>query len=122
MATNRDAAESQEVDLAFVAGAVDKFGRGPEAVIPLLQAIQEHYRYLPESALRRVCEITDITPASIAGVSTFYRQFRHHPVGQYVIRVCHGTACHVKGSPRLQDALLRHLAIEGDEDTDARGL
>ncbi len=52
----------------------------------------------PEDALRRVCEITDITPADIVGVATFYDQFRFEPMGRNVLRVCHGTACHVKGA------------------------
>jgi len=97
-------------------------GGRPEAVIPILQAIQTQYRYLPAEALERICEITDITPASITGVSTFYTQFRHHPVGRHMISVCHGTACHVKGSGLVQDALERELGIANGEDTDAEGL
>ena len=58
---------------------VERLGRRAEAVIPILQAIQAHYRYLPREALERVCELTEITPATIAGVSTFYTQFRHQP-------------------------------------------
>ena len=68
-----------EPDIQFVDRIVDEIGRGSEAVIPILQAIQDECRYLPEQALRRVCEITDITPAAITGVSTFYDQFRHRP-------------------------------------------
>ena len=74
-------------------------------MIPILQRIQEHYRYLPEAALQRVCDTTEITPAAIAGVSTFYTQFRHQPVGRHLIQVCHGTACHVKGAELVQDAI-----------------
>ena len=92
-------------------------------VVPVLQAIQEEYRYLPEAALLRVCEVTEITPASIAGVSTFYGKFRHSPVGDHIIRVCHGTACHVAGAPMITESLRRHLGIEDDEeDTDAERL
>ncbi|MBN2475698.1 MAG: NAD(P)H-dependent oxidoreductase subunit E [Pirellulales bacterium] len=111
-----------ELDLSFVDQAVEQWGRRPEAVIPILQAIQTHYRYLPREALRRVCERTDITPAVITGVSTFYTQFRHRPVGRHMISVCHGTACHVKGAGLVQDALERHLRLDGGEDTDAKGL
>ena len=102
--------------------AVAEFGREPSAVIAILQRLQQHYRYLPEAALRRVCELTDITPAAIAGVSTFYSQFRHKPVGRHVISVCHGTACHVKGSELIQDALARVLKIGQGEDTDPDGV
>ena len=61
-----------DLDLEFVDAAVERIGRGADATIPILQAIQNHYRYVPEEALRRVCEITDIDPANIVGVATFY--------------------------------------------------
>jgi NADH-quinone oxidoreductase subunit F len=105
-------------DLSFVEQAVQRLGRSRDAVIPILQAVQEHYRYLPEPALRRVCEISEITPAQIWGIATFYDQFRHAPVGKHVIHVCHGTACHVTGADRVEEALRRHLGIRPGEDTD----
>jgi NADH-quinone oxidoreductase subunit F len=111
-----------DLDLEFVDEAVARLDRGPEAAIPILQALQDHYRYLPEAALRRVCELTRITPAQIAGIGTFYNQFRHRPMGRHLVSVCHGTACHVKGSVPVHDALHRHLGITGPEDTDPQGL
>ena len=110
-----------KIDLSIVDTIVEECGRAPQAVIPILQKLQDHYRYLPEAALRRVCELTEITPASITGVSTFYSQFRHKPVGRHIISICHGTACHVKGSGLIQDALTRHLKIGEGEDTDPDG-
>jgi NADH-quinone oxidoreductase subunit F len=101
---------------------VQEVGRSADRVIPLLQALQARYRYLPEEALRRVCELTEVTPASIAGVSTFFTQFRHQPVGRHVVSVCHGTACHVKGSVLVDDALRRELGLAEGADTDAEGL
>ena len=109
----------QDVDLKFVDEAIDSIGRGPESVIAILQAIQTHYRYLPPAALEYLCDNTDITPAQVTGVSTFYTQFRHKPVGKHMIGVCHGTACHVKGAQNIHDALDRHLGLTGGEDTDA---
>lgn len=106
-------------ELSFVDKIVEELGRGSEAVIPILQAIQKHYRYLPKEVLERVCKITEITPAQIAGVSTFYSQFRHHPVGKHIISVCHGTACHVKGAGFIQDAITRYLKIPENDDTDS---
>ena len=97
-------------------------GTSESAVIPILHAIQKKYNYLPEIALRRVCETTDISPASITGVSTFYTQFRHTPVGKYIIRLCNGTACHVKGAGLVYDAFFRELKIVDNEDTDPEGL
>ena len=111
-----------EQDLAFVDELVQRLGRAREAVIGILQGIQGHYRYLPEPALRRVCEQTDITPADITGVASFYRQFRDRPVGQHIIHVCHGTACHIKGAPLITDALRTFLGIPDGQDTDPQGL
>lgn len=109
-------------DLTFVDELVARFGRSREAAIPILQAIQSHYRYLPDEVLRRVCERTDITPAQIAGSSSFYAQFRRSPVGRHVVRVCHGTACHVAGAEQISQELRRHLGIAPDADTDPRRL
>lgn len=106
------------VDLAFVDAAIGRIGREPDAVIPILQAIQEHYGYLPDKALRHVCETTHVSPAAITGVSTFYDMFRHAPVGRYTIRVCRGTACHVTGAERVEDALRRRLRVPAGDDTD----
>ncbi len=107
------------VDPTFAGQAVARVGRKPDAVIPILQALQEHYGYLPEDALRRVCEQSDITPAAIAGVASFYDMFRFSPTGKHIVRVCRGTACHVAGAERVEDALRRHLHIPAGADTDA---
>lgn len=115
-------ANSGQLDLSFVDQTISRLGRRPEAVIPILQALQEHYRFLPQAALERVCELTEITPASITGVSTFYTQFRHRPVGRHIISVCHGTACHVKGSELVHEAIARHLHLADGDDTDPDGL
>jgi NADH-quinone oxidoreductase subunit F len=115
-------AEEQALDISAVDEIVAEIGRAPEAVIPILQAIQKRYRYLPREALRRVCEITDITPAQITGVATFYTQFRHRPIGRHLVSVCHGTACHVKGAELITDAVRRALHLTSEADTDAEGL
>ena len=106
------------LDLSFVEQTIERLGHDREAAILILQAIQSHYRYLPDEALRRVCELTTITPAQIAGTSSFYAQFRRSPVGKHVIRVCHGTACHVSGARQITEELRRYLVIPEGEDTD----
>jgi NADH:ubiquinone oxidoreductase subunit E len=111
-----------EIDLVEVDRIVERVGRERNHVIEILQEIQRRFRYLPEAALRRVCEITDITPSRITGVSTFYSEFRHRPVGKYIIRVCHGTACYVRGAERISDAIRRCLHIEEGDDTDPERL
>ena len=100
---------------------VAEIGTSESDVIPILLAIQKKYNYLPESALRRVCETTDITPASVSGISTFFSQFRHTPIGKHIVRICTGTACHVKGSALVYETFLRELCIKENQDTDPEG-
>ncbi|MEN6641160.1 MAG: NAD(P)H-dependent oxidoreductase subunit E [Armatimonadia bacterium] len=114
--------EAAPVDLAAVDEIIREHGTAPQAVVPILQALQKHYNYLPQEALQRVCELTEITPAQIMGVSTFYPRFRHQPAGKHVISVCHGTACHVKGAERVSEALLRHLKLPEGGDTTEDGV
>ena len=102
---------------AFIDQLLAQTGRGSAATIPILQGIQREYRYLPELALRRVTEVTGIRLADLVGVATFYHQFRMQPVGRHTLRVCHGTACHVKGSENIHDAINRGLLIPADKDT-----
>ena len=110
-----------DVDLTYVDEAVARHGQSEAAVIPLLQAIQAQWRYLPEPALRRVTELTEITPSRVAGVASFYTHFRHAPVGRNIIRVCHGTACHVAGAQAITDEIRRTLKIADGTDTDPTG-
>ena len=107
-----------KLGLTFVDQLVERVGTGKEKTLEILQAIQGHFGYLPEEALQRVCELTEITAASIVGVATFYNQFRHQPAGRHTIRVCVGTACHVKGGERIYDAFKRCLDIPEGSDTD----
>ncbi len=93
-------------------------GREKRALIPILQAIQKEFNYLPEEALRYVCDITDIIPADIIGVASFYSQFRLQPFGRHTVKVCVGTACHVKGSDQVYDAFRRKFKLGDGENTD----
>jgi len=127
MTTHVDAAEAyragssatETVDLGIVDRIVEEKGCAKGAVIAILQAVQARFRYLPMEALVRVCETTEITPALIDGVATFYSQFRRMPVGKHVVSVCVGTACHVAGADTIIESVRRHLRIQDDEDTDA---
>jgi NADH:ubiquinone oxidoreductase subunit E len=112
----------EELPAAFAERIVRQHGRSKEAAIPILQAIQSYYRYLPDEALKRVCELTEITPAQIAGTSSFYAQFRRSPMGKHLVRVCHGTACHVSGARQLTEELRRRLEIPDGADTDPQQL
>lgn len=110
-----------DINIQEVDRIVGEIGRDAASVIPILQAVQKVYKYLPEDALRRICEITDITPARVEGVSSFFSQFRRTPVGNHMISVCDGTACHVKGSEAVYHSVLNQLGIS-EGDTDASGL
>ncbi len=110
--------KSEDLDLAVVDDIVGRFGIDREAAIPILQALQTHFRYLPEPALRRVAELTEVTPSQIAGIASFYAMFRSTPTGRHLVRVCHGTACHVAGIDPIMDELRRRLGIPTGDDTD----
>ena len=109
------------INILEVDRIVEGIGRDSASVIPILQAVQKRFKFLPEEALRRICETTDITPARIEGVSTFFSQFRRTPVGRHMVSVCDGTACHVKGSDAVYGAVRKALGID-EGDTDAEGL
>ncbi len=95
-------------------------GTGKDAVIPVLQALQKQYNYLPEEALQEVCEGSDITRAEAIGVASFYSQFRFQPAGKHLVKVCVGTACHVKGAGLVYDAISRNLELSEGQDTDKK--
>lgn len=113
---------NQEIRLEDVDAIVARAGSTCAAVVPILQAIQKQFRYLPETALRRVCEISDISPATIHSVATFFPQFRTRPAGKHTVCVCDGTACHLKGAPAVYDAIAGELGLGEGEDTDKDGV
>ena len=119
VAVKRIVGEDEEIDVSYVATLVDHFGTGLQAALPLLQQIQTKHRYLPRPALEKVCELTGLPMARLLGISTFYNQFRLAPIGEHLVCVCHGTACHVAGAPRITEAIRLQLGLEGDADTDA---
>lgn len=102
-----------QIDLSPVAAMVaarSPFGEGD--VIDTLQAMQAHYGYLPRPALDELARLGGVPVAKLYGVATFYSQFHLQPRGRHVIRVCRGTACHVRGASGLLSTLCRHLGIE----------
>ena len=110
--------EIEEVDISLLDPLIEKFKGKQGNLIPLLQRTQNIYGYLPRAALYKIAEDTGLQLNEIYGVATFYTQFRLNPVGKYVIKVCHGTACHVQGSETITDSLQDTLKIEDGETTD----
>lgn len=91
---------------------LDRHHRDESKLIPILQAVQEEYRYLPEEVMTYVATSLKIPPAKVYGVATFYAHFALEPKGKYVIRLCDGTACHVKQSIPILEALRKRLNLD----------
>ena len=86
-------------------------------LIPILQAVQEVYKYLPEDVLTFIASELDISPARVYGVATFFAHFTLKPKGKHIIKVCDGTACHVKRSTTIIDAINTKLNLTATENT-----
>jgi NADH-quinone oxidoreductase subunit E len=106
-----------KVEFEDVLSWIKRIGSDSSSTVPLLQAVQTEYGYLPRAAMDMIIQNTDITGSQVYGVATFYSQFRLKPVGRHIIRVCHGTACHVTGADRL-DTSLRHILNITDPEQD----
>lgn len=91
-----------------------------DSLISVLEAIQSRYRYLPREAMVLVSERLDVPLSQTYSVATFYHAFSLKPRGKYLIRVCLGTACHVRGSPRVLEKVSRLLSIKPGETTPDR--
>ena len=111
----------EAVDLTLIDELLGKYSGKKGSMISLLQGTQETYGYIPKSAIKKISEKGNLSESDIFGVVTFYSQFRINPVGKYIIKVCHGTACHVQNAPDITYALMNELNVE-DGKTTADGL
>jgi NADH:ubiquinone oxidoreductase subunit E len=109
-------AEASDLD-ALYSEIKRNFDGRPDELISILQRVQRSAGYLPEKALLAVADFTGLPAASVYGVATFYAQFRLSPAGKHVVRVCQGTACHVKGAKKILEELNARLEIEPGETT-----
>lgn len=91
---------------------LDRHHRDAAKLIPILQAVQDEYRYLPEEVMTYVATSLRLPPAKVYGVATFYAHFALEPKGKYVVRLCDGTACHVKRSIPILEALRQRLGLD----------
>lgn len=87
------------------------------SIITVLQDIQKQYSYLPVEILEYVCKRMDISPAKIFGIATFYENFSLNPKGKYVIKICDGTACHVRKSIPILETLRKELSLDNEKHT-----
>ena len=100
-----------------VCGILERHGYRPSGLIPILQAVQLEYQYLPEEVLTFVATSLDLPPARVFGVATFYAHFALEPKGKHVIRLCDGTACHVKQSLPILRAIHEMLGTSEKQKT-----
>ncbi|TCL59225.1 NADH-quinone oxidoreductase subunit E [Hydrogenispora ethanolica] len=94
---------------------IDAHGKAQSALIPILQEVQEEYRYLPEEILTYIATVMGLSPATVFGVATFYAQFSLEPKGKYVVKICDGTACHVRGSDPVKEAIRKRVGLTGNK-------
>lgn len=95
-----------------VCNILDRHERKPSRLVPILQAVQEEYRYLPQEVLTYVATALDVSPARVYGVATFYAHFAIEPKGKHLVRLCDGTACHVKDSIPILQAIQKRLGLD----------
>jgi len=107
----------ENVDLKFVDEVIGRWYSDPAYLIPMMQDIQARYTYLPRPALLLLQEKLNLPLARVSEVATFYRALSLKPKGKHLVHVCLGTACHLRGGPRIADAFKRELEVEVDETT-----
>ncbi len=105
------------IDIASILSGMENHRKN---LIPMLQAIQEKHAYLPPEAIKLVADKMEISTSEVYGVATFYNQFRFNPPGKHPVKVCLGTACHVKGGDIILENFERKLGIQEGETTDDR--
>ena len=109
----------KEIDWIRLEGIINKHGEGNGALIPLLQEIQEAFGYIPPESIEPIAESLGLFPSQVQGVVTFYAGFSLEPKGKYIIRVCRGTACHVKGGRSILRLMKKELGLnEGETSPD----
>jgi len=100
-----------------VCDILDTFEYNPYKLVPILQMVQEEYRYLPEDIMTFVASSLKIPPAQVYGVATFYSHFALQPKGKYIIKICDGTACHVRNSISIIEAIHSKLTLSETKTT-----
>ncbi|MBF0101973.1 MAG: NAD(P)H-dependent oxidoreductase subunit E [Desulfobacterales bacterium] len=97
---------------------LEKYPAQPEYLIFLLQDVQKNYGYISSESMQQICDRTGVPLTQAYSVATFYQSFRLEPQGEHEIKVCLGTACHLKGGPRIVDELKRRLKVDPGQTTE----
>jgi NADH-quinone oxidoreductase subunit E len=109
-----------DVDLSLLNEVLSKYKSIKGSLITILQHAQDIYGYLPLSVLEYIAQETGVKSAQVFGVATFYAQFRLSPIGENLIMLCKGTACHVNGADKIEEAIIEELNIHDGETTEDR--
>ncbi|MFZ4739542.1 MAG: NADH-quinone oxidoreductase subunit NuoE [Bacteroidales bacterium] len=109
-----------EVDLTLIDPLISKYKGKKGNLIPILQGAQHIFGYIPKEVFIKISEETGLKLSDMFGVATFYAQFRLKPVGKHIIKVCHGTACHVQNANLITEALQEYLEVLDGETTEDR--
>lgn len=107
----------ESFDYSVIDGILEELGTAPSAIISVLQHIQDHYRYIPREAFAYLAQRMGIGEARIYSVATFYENFALEPKGKFIIKVCDGTACHVRKSVPILDRLRKELGLTEQKKT-----
>ena len=107
-------------DLSLLDPLIKRFKGKKGNLIPILQGAQTLYGYIPENAFKKISKATGLKLNDLYGVATFYAQFRLKPVGKNIVRICHGTACHVQNATKVTDDLIDFLGVKDGETTPDR--
>ena len=111
--------EPQEIDWGQLEGIIDKYMGKTRALIPLLQDIQETFGYIPPESIELIAEALNLFPSQVQGVISFYAGFSLKPKGKYVLKLCRGTACHVRGGRSILRLMKKELGLnEGETSPD----
>ncbi len=110
--------KNEKIDLTKLTPIIEKYKDTKWALIPLLQDVQEEFGYIPPDAIEPIAKALHLFPSEVQGVITFYSQFSLEPKGKYIIRVCKGTACHVRGGRSILKIAKRELGLDEGETTE----
>ena len=110
------------ISMQRVEEIIDAYGAQRHHLIAIMQDIQAEYKYLSQEVLELIAEKLEIGVAKVYSVATFYENFSLEAKGKYIIKVCDGTACHVRKSQPIYNAIREHLGLQGKQKTSADGL
>lgn len=114
----KEVIEQPAVDLSLIDPLIEKYKNKKGNMIPILQGTQGIFGYIPQEAFVKISKETGLKLSEMYGVATFYAQFRMAPVGKHIIKVCHGTACHVQNANAITEALEESLKLKDGETTE----